>query len=434
MGLGGYIIYRILDGGIFYIMEKGFDRKKIKQIVQLMVLASILILIVMYRDILINALVLFVEIMKPFIYGGIIAFVLNIPMNFFENRILKKWTSKVADKIKRPLSIILSILFVVLILLVVISAVIPRLAATVVELGNKIPIFVEDVIIELEALSIRYPQLNDYVKQLESVSIDWDGLVSYAVQFLKTGASNMLISTVEVAGSIIGGVLNVFIGLIFAIYILSGKEILQKQGQRIISAYFKERQEKYILKVFRLLYRNFSNFVTGQCVEAVILGTMFVVTMSIIKLPYALMIGVLIAFMALIPIVGAFVGCFIGTFLILVDDPVQAVIFLVLFFVLQQIEGNLIYPKVVGNKVGLPAIWVLVAVSMGGSLFGVAGILFFIPLVSTIYMLLRDSVNERNEAKNNRKNKRGSNRNSNRNSGRNVNYNRRNNHNRQQNN
>ena len=430
MGLGGYIIYRILDGGIFYIMEKGFDRKKIKQIVQLMVLASILILIVMYRDILINALVLFVEIMKPFIYGGIIAFVLNIPMNFFENRILKKWTGKVADKIKRPLSIILSILFVVLILLVVISAVIPRLAATVVELGNKIPIFVEDVIIELEALSIRYPQLNDYVKQLESVSIDWDGLVSYAVQFLKTGASNMLISTVEVAGSIIGGVLNVFIGLIFAIYILSGKEILQKQGQRIISAYFKEKQEKYILKVFRLLYRNFSNFVTGQCVEAVILGTMFVVTMSIIKLPYALMIGVLIAFMALIPIVGAFVGCFIGTFFILVDDPVQAVIFLVLFFVLQQIEGNLIYPKVVGNKVGLPAIWVLVAVSMGGSLFGVAGILFFIPLVSTIYMLLRDSVNERNEAKNNRKNKRGSNRNSNRN----VNYNRRNNHNRQQNN
>lgn len=423
MGLGGYIIYRILDGGIFYIMEKGFDRKKIKQIVQLMVLASILILIVMYRDILINALVLFVEIMKPFIYGGIIAFVLNIPMNFFENRILKKWTGKVADKIKRPLSIILSMLFVVLILLVVISAVIPRLAATVVELGNKIPIFIEDVIIELEGLSIRYPQLNDYVKQLENVSIDWEGLVSYVVQFLKTGASNMLISTVEVAGSIIGGILNVFIGLIFAIYILSGKEILQNQGQRIISAYFKERQEKYILKVFRLLYRNFSNFVTGQCVEAVILGTMFVVTMSIIKLPYALMVGVLIAFMALIPIVGAFVGCFIGTFLILVDDPIQAVIFLILFFVLQQIEGNLIYPKVVGNKVGLPAIWVLVAVSMGGSLFGVAGILFFIPLVSTIYMLLRDSVNERKEAKN----KRGRNRD------RNANYNRRNNHNRQQN-
>lgn len=423
MGLDGYIIYRILDGGIFYIMEKGFDRKKIKQIVQLMVLASILILIVMYRDILINALVLFVEIMKPFIYGGIIAFVLNIPMNFFENRILKKWTGKVADKIKRPLSIILSMLFVVLILLVVISAVIPRLAATVVELGNKIPIFIEDVIIELEGLSIRYPQLNDYVKQLESVSIDWESLVSYVVQFLKTGASNMLISTVEVAGSIIGGILNVFIGLIFAIYILSGKEILQNQGQRIISAYFKERQEKYILKVFRLLYRNFSNFVTGQCVEAVILGTMFVVTMSIIKLPYALMVGVLIAFMALIPIVGAFVGCFIGMFLILVDDPIQAVIFLILFFVLQQIEGNLIYPKVVGNKVGLPAIWVLVAVSMGGSLFGVAGILFFIPLVSTIYMLLRDSVNERNEAKN----KRGRNRD------RNANYNRRNNHNRQQN-
>lgn len=151
--------------------------------------------------------------------------------------------------------------------------------------------------------------------------------------------------------------------------------------------------------MLHLLYVNFSNFVSGQCLEAVILGGMFVVSMTIFQLPYTMMVGVLIAFTALIPIVGAFIGCFVGAFLIFVDNPIRAVVFVVLFLVLQQIEGNLIYPKVVGNKVGLPAIWVLAAVSIGGSLFGIPGMLFFIPLVSTVYILIRDSVNERNRQK-----------------------------------
>ena len=142
--------------------------------------------------------------------------------------------------------------------------------------------------------------------------------------------------------------------------------------------------------------KNFSNFITGQCTEAVILGSMFVVSMAVFRFPYAVMVGVLIAFTALIPIVGAFVGCFVGAFLIMVDDPVKAVWFLVLFIVLQQVEGNLIYPHVVGNSVGLPSIWVLAAVTIGGSLMGVMGMLIFIPIVSTIYALIREDVNERN--------------------------------------
>ena len=147
------------------------------------------------------------------------------------------------------------------------------------------------------------------------------------------------------------------------------------------------------------LNRKFSSFITGQCLEAVILGTMFVVSMTVFRMPYALMVGVLIAFTALIPIVGAFIGCGVGAFLILIDNPLQALWFVILFLVLQQVEGNLIYPHVVGNSVGLPAIWVLMAVSLGGSLFGVSGMLFFIPLTSSCYALLKESVNRRNAGK-----------------------------------
>ena len=150
------------------------------------------------------------------------------------------------------------------------------------------------------------------------------------------------------------------------------------------------------MKVARLLNQNFSKFITGQCVEAVILGSMFVVTMSILRFPFSIMIGVMIAFLALIPIVGAFIGCAVGAFLILVDSPAKAIGFIILFLILQQIEGNLIYPHVVGNSVGLPSIWVLAAVTIGGSLMGIVGMLIFIPLLSTVYFLLREDVNKRN--------------------------------------
>lgn len=382
-------------------MEQGYDRKKIKQIIHLMILFALIVLGLLYRNELLNALTVLVTICKPFIYGGIIAFVLNIPMKFIEKKLSDISGAAWIDRIKRPVSIILSIIFIILVLAIVVSAVIPQIAKTMIELGNKIPVFVEKLVLELETLSVGNPQLHGYIEQLSKIKIEWNKVLDYIVSFLKTGVSDMLTSTFVVAGNIIGGFMNLFIGFIFAMYILTDKEKLANQGKRLISAYFIEKHETRINKVLRLLNKNFSNFVTGQCIEAVILGSMFVVTMTILRLPYAVMIGVLVAFTALIPVVGCFIGCFVGTFLILVDNPVKAVVFLVMFFVLQQIEGNFIYPKVVGNKVGLPAIWVLFAVSIGGSLFGVAGMLFFIPLTSTFYILLRDSVNERNAIKTN---------------------------------
>jgi predicted PurR-regulated permease PerM len=200
--------------------------------------------------------------------------------------------------------------------------------------------------------------------------------------------------------SIISSVVNFIIAFVFAIYILAQKEKLSGQVQRVMQAYLSEKVVERIQKVSSLLYTNFSNFITGQCLEAVILGGLFVICMNILRLPFALVIGILIALTALIPIAGAFIGCAVGIFLILIEDPVQALVFLVLFFVLQQIEGKLIYPKVVGNFVGLPGIWVLFAITVGGSLFGIVGMLVFIPLTATAYTLLREDVGKRIALKN----------------------------------
>lgn len=377
----------------------GFDKEKMKQARWMILFVAVIVLALKYSETVFWAIGVFVGILKPFIYGGVIAFILNIPLKVIENKILKKWNGKAADKLKRPLSIILSILFIVLILNIVVMTVAPQLGKTIVELGNQIPAFAEKVVEELEDISVKYPELQTYVADLQTIEIDWQSTLDSLMQFMKTGMTNFLSSTVTVAGSIIGGVMNIVIGFIFAIYILGQKEVLCSQGKRIVSAFCSERWENGILKVCSIANRNFSNFISGQCTEAVILGCMFVIAMTIFRMPYVILVGVLIAFTALIPIVGAFIGCFVGAFLILVNDPIKALAFVIMFLIIQQIEGNLIYPKVVGNKVGLPSIWVLMAVSVGGSLFGVAGMLFFIPLVSTLYMLLRDEVNERNAKK-----------------------------------
>lgn len=379
--------------------KMGFDKVKMKQIRGLILFVAAVILLMIYSKSVWGGILLLLSILQPFLIGGAIAFVLNIPLRTIEDKILKKWNGKAAAKIKRPISITAAVLFLILVINVVIMTVVPQITKTAMELGVQIPAFFNSLVDELEKLTIAYPQILEQVRKLESTQINWESVFNSIVDFLRNGMGSMLTSTVSVASSIIGGVVNTMISFIFAIYILMQKEKLACQGERILQAYFSEKVYVKTQKIFKLLYKNFSNFISGQCLEAVILGTLFVITMTIFRFPYAVMVGVLIAFTALIPIVGAFVGCFVGAFLILINNPVQAVWFVILFLVLQQIEGNLIYPRVVGNSVGLPSIWVLVAVSVGGSLMGIVGMLIFIPLVSTAYALLREDVNERNVRK-----------------------------------
>lgn len=377
----------------------GFSKEKIKQIRNLMVLAAFLILVIIYSEEIFLAAGFFVGILKPFIYGGAIAFVLNIPMKLIEEKLLRRWKGKMAKKLKRPISMVFSIVLIALILSVAVGMVIPQIGMAIAEIGRKIPCFMENLTLELEQLTEGKPLLADWAGSLESIEVKWDELLENILYFLKNGAGNMLNTTFNMAGSIISGAVNMIIAFVFALYILSQKEWLSGQVQKIIAAYLPVHIGEKVLEICSLLYRNFSSFITGQCLEAVILGTMFVVSMSIFRMPYAIVVGMLITVTALIPIVGAFIGCAVGAFLILINNPLQALWFVILFLVLQQIEGNLIYPRVVGNSVGLPSIWVLMAVSIGSSLFGVIGILLFIPLMSTCYALLRESVNRRNALK-----------------------------------
>lgn len=373
-----------------------FSRGKIRQIRHLMVLAALLVLAIIYSQEVLRGAAFLVGIVSPFLVGGVMAFVLNIPMRAFEEKVLGRWQGKNAGKVKRPLCLTLSIVSVAVVLALVVGTVVPQVVSTASEIGRKIPAFTEEVVEGVDRLAKDYPELTRQIDQLELTEINWDSMLDSVIDFLKNGAGDVLNSTVSVASGIISGIMNTVIAFIFALYVLTQKEKLAEQGRRILSAYLPDKVGAKTLEIFSLLHKNFSSFITGQCLEAVILGTMFVVAMSLFGMPYALMVGVLIAFTALIPIVGGFIGCAVGAFMILIDNPLQALWFVILFLVLQQIEGNLIYPKVVGNSVGLPAIWVLVAVSVGGSLFGISGMLFFIPLTSSGYALLRESVNDRN--------------------------------------
>lgn len=373
----------------------GFDKVKMRQIRGLLVFATALILLIIYSGTVWGGIQMFVGIITPFLVGGAIAFVLNMPMNWVENKLLGKWKGKLASSIKRPVSMVLAIVLILLVIGLIVLIVVPQIGQSFKELGVKVPAFFNDLWKELEKLANKYPEIMDQIKNWQNIKIDWDTVVTAVANFLKKGMGNVLSATVNAAGSVIGGLVNTFIAIIFSVYILAQKENLGRQRDKLLDAYLPEIWSSRIKKVLKLLYKNFYNFVSGQCLEAIILGVMFMIAMAIFGFPYAVMVGTLIAVTSLIPVVGAFLGCFVGAFLILINDPIQAVWFVVMFLIIQQIEGNLIYPRVVGNSVGLPSIWVLVAVSVGGSLFGIAGMLLFIPLLSTVYALVRENANKR---------------------------------------
>lgn len=337
------------------------------------------------------------RVILPFAIGGAIAFILNVPMHFFEEKVFgkakqekKKWALKFA----RPVSFVATLLFVLGIIGIVMFVVIPELGRTVIHLGKTLQEFIP----QLQTWAVTtFRENEELVTWIQGMEFQWDKILANGINFLKNGAGNMLGSTYEAAKNIISGMTTFFIAFVFACYVLLQKERLNVQVRKLMKAFMPEDWRNILLALSSVVYKSFSNFLTGQCLEAIILGSMFFVAMSIFRMPYALLIGVLIAFTALIPIFGAFIGCGVGAVLIFMVSPMQALGFIIMFFVLQQIEGNFIYPHVVGNSVGLPSIWVLVAVSVGASLMGIVGMLIFIPLTSVVYTLLRGIVNRRIE-------------------------------------
>ncbi len=336
-----------------------------------------------------------IRLLSPFLIGLCLAFILNVPMRAIETRLFSPLNRRLGrrwNRLRRPLAVLLTLLLAFGVVLVVIFLIVPELARTLVVLAESIPGFLQRAEHWVTELAAKYPQWKDWLLSLE---LDWGNLAQKAIEFAQNGAVNLFNTTVNFASSVASGLFNTFLGLIFAIYVLMQKETLARQLTRLGRAHLPAGKTDAILRIGRLADGTFSRFLAGQCLEAVILGLMFFVTMSICRFPYALMIAVLIAVLALIPMFGAIIGCVIGALLIFVNNPMQALWFVVLFLILQQIEGNFIYPKVVGTSVGLPSIWVLVAVTIGGGLFGVFGMLTFVPLCSVVYSLLRESTNRR---------------------------------------
>lgn len=375
------------------------NRETMKKLMLLIAFTILLLVGVQRLDAVFGALGFLWGIGFPFVLGGAIAFILNVPMTALEGWLFpqeKTAKSKLGRKLARPLSLVLAIVLVLGVISLVIFVVVPELGATVVSLGATVEAFLPKAQEWLEDIFSYNEQI---VAWIDSLEMNWEKIMETAWNFFRSGAGSVLSSTMTVARTIISAVTNFFIGFVFACYVLLQKEKLGEQSRKLLRAVFPKKQVDYILHVCSLSHRTFSSFITGQCMEAVILGTMFFVAMSLLRFPYALLVGVLVAFTALIPIFGAFIGCVVGAFLILMVSPAQALGFIVLFQVLQQIEGNLIYPRVVGNSVGLPAIWVLVAVTVGGNLMGIVGMLIFIPMVSVLYTLLREWMYGRLEKK-----------------------------------
>lgn len=323
----------------------------------------------------------------PLTIGGIIAYLVNIVMVSYEHRYFPKTRNNFLIKSRRPVCMLLAFCTLIAIIAAVVWLILPQLVDCVSILIAEIPGVIDDLIALAERLEIFTPAT---LEALEA--IDWKSQIGSLVQMVTSGigsVADVLISTVS---SVFSGVVTALISLIFSIYLLFAKETLANQFMRIFRRYLPEKLNHRVFYVLEIVDDCFHRYIVGQCTEAVILGVLCAIGMGILKLPYAAMIGALIAFTALIPIAGAYIGAGVGAFMILTVDPWGAVIFLIFIVVLQQLEGNLIYPRVVGSSMGLPGIWVLAAVTIGGSIMGIPGMLLGVPLAAALYRIIRDDV------------------------------------------
>lgn len=328
------------------------------------------------------------NLISPFVIGAGLAFILNVPMRGFE-RLLKKLKNV---KVRRILSVLLTFVCFALVLFLVFTLLIPELKDAVDKLLPKIENFAINAEDKINAF-VQNEQDSQWFAWVKSFleKFDFESLIDKAVALI----TSSLESAFSAIGNVFGAVFDAVIAFVFALYCLFQKETLARQGRKLSYAFLPEKVADEIVRILRLANATFSNFLSGQCIEVFILGCLFAVTMAIFRMPYIPLISVLVAVTAFVPVVGAWVGCAFGAFFIFVEDPIMALWFIVMFIVLQQIENNLIYPRVVGTSIGLSGMWVLVAVAVGGELMGVAGMFLMIPLTSVLYTILQEYTNKR---------------------------------------
>jgi len=329
---------------------------------------------------------------SPLLLGAAIAFILNVPMRTIENLLAK--IPRLRGR--RVIAVLLTFIVVLLVIALVFLLLLPQLSDTLKRLIPSLVSFFVSIGNEINQFMQNNPELMNWLAENTNFeNFNWSELVQNAISILGNSLSTILAGAINAIGKLSSVVMDLVIGLVFAVYCLFHKETLARQGRKLLYAYVPEKVADNIIRVVRLTNSTFSNFLGGQCIEVVILGFMFAAAMAIFGMPYIPLISVLIAVTAFIPIVGAWVGCIVGAFLIFVANPGQAFWFIIMFLILQQVENNLIYPKVVGTSIGLSGMWVLVAVGIGGQLMGVAGMFLMIPIVSVFYTLLQEQTNYR---------------------------------------
>lgn len=365
------------------------SKKTVKRILLIITFTVLLIWGLYNHKLLLKYLGELYSLISPFVIGLCIAYIVNVllrPVEKMWMKLLSRCKGKWVEKLKRPICLLLSILLVIGIILAVVLIILPELSDSVSSLVSMVPSYTAEIESWWDALS---EFLNKYSIELPEFNFNTDKLV----QLLKDGGTAVFNTTISATASIVTAVINFVLALAFSIYVLAQKETLKRQSKKVLAKLMKPERMQKLLDLLGLVNRTFTNFITGQLTEAVIIGVLCFIGMAIFRMPYAPAISVLVGFTALIPVFGAFIGTAIGAFLILLVKPIQALWFIIFIIVLQQFEGNLIYPKVVGKSVGLPGIWVLVAVTIGGNAMGVIGMLISVPLCSVLYVLARNAVN-----------------------------------------
>ncbi|MDD7730875.1 MAG: AI-2E family transporter [Ezakiella sp.] len=324
----------------------------------------------------------------PLIIGSAIAYVLNILMRFYESHYFPKSDKKAVRKSRRGVCLFLSFLTLVLIIFILVRLVVPQLVASVTVMVNGAPKTIKSIINKVEDSKWINSEWLEPVK-----NIDWKSKISDLTSKITSGFGDAMGVAVNVVGTVFSSIVTVVLSIIFAIYLLVDKEKIGRQFDRVMRRYMSTKfyeRTKYVLSV---LDDSFSSFISGQCIDAILVGIMCTIGMLILRLPYATMIGAIVAFTALIPVAGSYIGAIMGAFMILTVSPIKSLIFLIFIIVLQQADGNIVYPKIVGSSIGLPGIWVLAAVTVGGGLMGVLGMLIAVPIAATLYKILRADVN-----------------------------------------
>ena len=356
-----------------------------RPIIGYILLIAALILGIQNITVVVTVLQTVAGVLQPLILGAVIAYILNILMKKLEKIYFPKSKNRLINKTKRMVCIILSLLLVIGILGLVMGLVLPELAGAFAVIAESVPVYYEKLVAWLMTYSDKFPVIEEYINGLQ---LDWSQITKNLVMYATSGVGGIFNSAISVVSVVVGGIVNFVIALIFAIYLLAGKEKLSAQLKRVLEAYLSEKKRAQLAQMVAVADNTFSSFIVGQCTEAVILGSLCTIGMWILRFPYAPMTGAFIGVTALIPVAGAYLGAGVGAFMIMTVDPMKALLFLIFIVCLQQLEGNLIYPKVVGSSVGLPALWVLAAVTVGGGINGIFGMLLGVPIAATLYKLI----------------------------------------------